>query len=100
MRTMILFAAVTAVINSAPAIAGEPDAPVAQIRIADLDLATTRGRAMFERRVGSALEQVCGAYTDPEISAQDRVTACRRAAKASIYQQVAAIRGIRVLAVR
>jgi UrcA family protein len=100
MRATILIAALSAATSSAPSIAHQPDHQVARIRIADLNLATARGDTRFRQRVETALEQLCGTYADPAIWAQDQVSSCRRAAKASIDRQVAAIRGDQLLAGR
>ncbi len=81
----LLFSTVAA----APAFA-QGDINTRTVHVADLDLATPRGKAVLRDRVGRALEGVCGSYATVEPSQQDAITACRAAATAEIAAQMAA----------
>lgn len=64
--------------------------PTAVIQVGDLDSATKSGQRTFARRLGIALETVCGSYAglayDSEV---ERITDCRTAAKSTAYAQLA-----------
>lgn len=98
MHSFFMFAAALAV--SAPAVGAEP-APTALVLIGDLDLASARGQHVLARRIGAALEQVCGSYANaPDPVDQMRIEDCRTAALRDAQQQVAARRTTVDLAAR
>lgn len=88
MLNVFMFAAAIAV--SPPAIAFDP-APTAIVRVGDLDLATVTGQHVLARRIGAALEQVCGSYANaPDPVDQMRIGACRSRALGDAQRQIAA----------
>ena len=67
-------------------------APANQIMVsyADLDVASAAGKRTLNRRLGGAIEQVCGSFANArEYSDEERVTQCRSAAWASATRQLA-----------
>jgi len=59
---------------------------------ADLDLSRESGRATLERRVGFAVERVCGPHpSPPQFDGMRNYRACRAAAWAGAREQLAAI---------
>jgi len=92
MRQRILFtAAALSVAAAMPAFAQAVPAS-RTIGYTDLDLASHKGRAAMDRRIGAAIEEVCGSYAgarSDEIRAIDR---CRAAARTGVDSQLAALR--------
>jgi UrcA family protein len=68
------------------------DAPrSAVVRIGDLDLASAYDRSVLNRRIASAIEEICGSYAGvTEPSETDRIDACRVVARQSADRQLAA----------
>lgn len=90
MRTTILIAALFSA-TAAPAIAADVAPAATRIHIADLDLASPSGKAMLDRRVGRALENVCGSYATVEADMQQQIQACRAATRAQIDRTLATL---------
>jgi UrcA family protein len=94
LSAILMFAAV-------PAIAGTAQTQSVTIRSSDLDLATDAGQAIFQQRIGRAVERVCGVHprTTWELEAY---TNCRQTARAGAASQfdalVAAARNSRKVA--
>jgi UrcA family protein len=70
-RSIIALALIFA---AAPALA-QP--PVGRVRYSDLDLATPAGVAMLDRRIGRAVERLCGGAYPTDLDAQAQVARCR-----------------------
>ncbi|MDO7841493.1 UrcA family protein [Sphingomonas immobilis] len=94
LRTLATLALAAATLTAAPAFAA-PQEGAATVRYADLDLSTAAGVATLHRRVGAALETVCGSYAGATSSAwsaeADAIKQCRADARSKADQQVAAI---------
>lgn len=89
-RTSLI--ALAALALAAPAGAQATATRSVSVRYADLDLSQPNGRAMLDRRIASAINQVCfniDGGRNLQVAVQER--RCRRAARASAQQQVAAI---------
>lgn len=86
-----------ALIATTPAAARTIAAPngdkLRAVRYADLDLATSGGRATLDRRIAIALESVCGSYANLLAEEQIEVTRCRRDAKAKLAPKLAELLG-------
>ena len=90
MRHSILASALSLTLLTAAAEPGDaPDAPVATIRFADLNLATADGMAQLNHRIARATEAVCGSYASKDNVEQDAVTECRNKVRGSIAPQLA-----------
>jgi len=89
MRKFIVpaLAALSLAVSANPASAG---AATAEVRFADLDLSTTEGMAVLDRRVDRAIERVCPHVSGPlyKVEAQKR---CVERAKSSANEQIARI---------
>ena len=60
------------------------------VSYADLDLASTAGKRMLDRRISGAIERVCGSFANVrEVTEEDRIVECRRAARTSAEHQLA-----------
>jgi UrcA family protein len=55
------------------------DPPTITVRTADFDLATGAGVAALDRRIGRAIELICGAAAPADLDAQAAVEDCRAA---------------------
>lgn len=93
MRNIITAAALSLSLLSATPVAAEPadatNAPVATIRLDDLNLATADGMAQFNRRIAHATEAVCGSYAGKDNVEQDVVTGCRNKVRNGIEPKLA-----------
>ena len=95
MRNLLIAAAAMAAV-SAP-LAAQPGtdisviaAPTAGFSIADLNLTSRHGQQALARRLAGAIEAVCGSYANAvELADQDRITDCRRSARAEADLQLA-----------
>jgi UrcA family protein len=77
----------------------EGDLRRASASYADLDLSRESGRATLERRIGFAVERVCGPRpSPPQFDAMRNYRTCRATAWAGAKEQLAAIYGRRMLA--
>lgn len=64
--------------------------PTARILVGDLDLASTTGQRTYRRRLGAALEEVCGSYANAvQTEFAVAVADCRRSATAAADRQLA-----------
>lgn len=63
------------------------------VSYADLDLTTAKGKKSLDRRIGRAIETVCGSYAlAHEMVEIDRIDKCRATAKQGVEPQMANIR--------
>lgn len=88
----VLFAALPAAAfaQSAPTTSVIAPSDRAVVSYADLDIASAAGKRILNRRLGGAIEQVCGSFANArEYAEEDRVTQCRGAAWASAERQLA-----------
>lgn len=88
MKAFALAVAAVAAAFAGPVAAGSPDAPQATVRYSDLDLSSTAGRAAFDRRMRSAIRQVCGVGDRPELVHILSARACVVTTSAKVASQV------------
>jgi UrcA family protein len=74
-------ASLALILASAPVLA-QP--PAGSVRYSDLDLATPAGVARLDRRIGRAVERLCGAAYPTDLDAQAQVAGCRSDAMKSV----------------
>ena len=89
MMTLLSLMLAGAALEPTVVVKAEP-VPTATVLVGDLDLATRDGQRAYRRRLGAALEEVCGSYanavqTDLAVAVAD----CRRDATASADRQLA-----------
>ncbi len=92
MRTTIIATAIVAIaFTAAPVLAGSPQAPLAHVAYADLDLAKPADIARLNRRIAASLETVCGSYSGARQEEVDEIKSCRASAMAQSKAAVAAL---------
>jgi UrcA family protein len=94
----VLFAA----LGLAPVMVPAAQAPTAQVRIKDLDLATSKGQRVFEQRLNAAVYQVCVRPNSQLLGTrqvQQGIHACQARARADAQRQLLA-HGIQLPALR
>jgi UrcA family protein len=71
---------------AAPALAQELDADILQrtVSYADLDLSSPAGVAAFDRRIDTAVTEVCGHLDHYDLKAQRAILNCRHDARSKI----------------
>jgi len=72
---IIAAAAIALAVSSTPAIAGEKGAQV-EVSYADLNLSSQAGQDILERRIRSAVQEVCGGPAQPNITFGRPVREC------------------------
>jgi UrcA family protein len=89
---MRIFAAIGAVLSLTGPVHAEPvEAVTAKVIIGDLDLASDHGKSVLKHRIAGAIEEVCGSYANvTDWNELESIDACRRAARQSADQQLAA----------
>lgn len=61
----------------------------ATVTVTAADMASPAARARLDRRIGAAIEQVCGSYAAIESSQVPEMDACWSSAKAEVQQRLA-----------
>lgn len=83
-------ALIAAVLTSIPTVAAaEPQ--TATVIVTPADLASPAARAKLDRRIGAAIEQVCGSFASIESAQEPEVAACWSTAKNSVDQRLASL---------
>ena len=100
MRNFILFIAAFAAASSALPAHAQSASRSQSVSTAGLDLGTPAGRSRFQRRVASAIENVCGSYAGASADEQTEIDRCRRSAWSSVEVQLAAQQARRSGAIR
>jgi UrcA family protein len=86
----LILAAATTNANAAPIVVSADSVPTARIAVGDLNLASSAGQRVYLRRLGLALESVCGSYANAvEMTDENRITDCRHAATTQVQRQLA-----------
>ena len=62
-------------VAAVPAVAQAPEG--IEVSYADLNLASTAGRQVLDRRIAGAAEQLCGKFSPVDLSFAEAVQACR-----------------------
>jgi len=88
-RTMAVTAALLATISTMPVSAQAPANRA--VAYAGLDLSTPAGRATLDRRIGAAVETVCGSYAGASSYELREIDRCRAAARTGIETQLAVL---------
>jgi len=91
MKTLLFAAAVAAGLAAAPALAQPGSEPQIAVRVADLDLATERGRRTLDRRLLNAAWTACGTPSPADPRGHSNLTACIAEARAAAIAQRNAI---------
>jgi len=68
------------------------DPRTATVTVTRTDMASPTARAHLDRRIGAAIEQVCGSYATIESSQVPEMDSCWEAAKAQVAQRIASIK--------
>jgi UrcA family protein len=68
------------------------DPRTATVTVTRADMASPTARAQLDRRIGAAIEQVCGSYAAIENSQVPEMDSCWEAAKAQVAQRIASIK--------
>lgn len=93
MFTKTLFAAAAATLAAAtisfPALGAEPGTVSVEVRVDDLNLSSSGGQAQLDRRIATAIKQICGRDTTDLAERQVRKT-CRAQARSSALAAVKA----------
>lgn len=89
MTSTSLISALALLAATAPATASAEQPPVARVSFADLDLSHPDGIARLHRRVGMALDTVCGDRFATNLDLRWQVRQCRAKAQAGADAQVA-----------
>jgi UrcA family protein len=84
------FAAASAGLYIPPALAQETTTSVA-VSYADLNIASSEGKAALARRINRAIDDVCGEVDTHELAMTNKVLACRSKAQGSVDVQLAQI---------
>ncbi|MCL6740660.1 UrcA family protein [Sphingomonas sp. RB56-2] len=74
--TKIFFAALLA-FTTTPALAEQPAPASSIVRVADLDLSTSKGQQALDHRLTQAVKEVCGTASPSDLAGQNRVRDCR-----------------------
>lgn len=77
-------AIIFSIIASAPLYAAPPANGARTVVIADLNLASAAGREQLERRIGRAVNEVCGRIVHTELRAANDVRRCRAEAREAV----------------
>lgn len=102
-------AATLSSVAPAPAAAADivvaPTAVTVRVSFADLNLATSQGRAVLDRRIAGAARSICGSYFSTDLQMRALVEDCRDDAIASArlpaaYASNAGARGLTVTGYR
>jgi len=89
---MIRFAIIGLLFTAVPATA-IADPRIATVTVTSADMATPAARARLDRRIGAAIEEVCGSYAAIESSQVPEMDACWAAAKRQVQQRIASLNG-------
>lgn len=89
---MTRFAIIGLLLTAVPA-AVNADPHTATVTVTSADMATPAARARLDRRIGSAIEEVCGSYATIESSQVPEMDACWTAAKRQVQQRIATLNG-------
>jgi UrcA family protein len=89
---MTRFAMIGLLFIAIPA-AAVADPRTATVTVTSADMATPASRARLDRRIGAAIEEVCGSYAAIETSQVPEMDACWSAARHQVAQRIASLNG-------
>lgn len=81
-----IFLATLLAFTATPALA-EPVVATSTVQTADLDLSSSKGQRALDRRLQSAVKEVCGTASDVDIAGQNDVRRCRVETLASLASE-------------
>ena len=88
MNRIAILAALVAASSLTPALAqASAGDPVERVRVADLDLSREADVRRLDRRIRSAVEQVCGATSDADPAGRNEARRCRAETRARLAVQ-------------
>lgn len=77
MRTLFLIPIFVALVAVAPQPVVAQQTVSRTVSHADLDLSTTQGRAILDRRIAHAVRDLCGDASDTDLAGKNEVRRCR-----------------------
>jgi UrcA family protein len=89
---MTRFALFGLLLTTLPA-AALADPRSATVTVTVADMSTPAARARLDRRIGAAIEQVCGSYAAIETGQVPEMDSCWAAAKAEASRRLASLKG-------
>ena len=87
--TRIALAGLLVAVAAVPAAA---DPIAATVKVSSADLSSSAARARLDRRIGNAIEQVCGSYASIEPDQWPSMDECWRSAREQADSRLASIR--------
>ena len=78
--------------SATPALAEAPVIATSTVQTADLDLSTSKGQQVLDRRLQRAANEVCGIASDVDLEGKNEVRRCR----ADTLAKVASDRNLRI----
>ncbi len=84
MTKFFIFAAALSATVTGTAMAAGPDAGIAIVRTADLDLNNARDLRTLDRRLTNAIVDACGEASNVDVAGRNAVRACRIDARAKV----------------
>ena len=90
MLKSVLCAALLIAGTATAASAEDADSPIRYVQTADLNLASAHGVATLDRRIGTAITEICGP-NERELDQISEQQACRAHARASVAGQKSAL---------
>ena len=63
---------------SSPVLAQPPETVTSVVQIADLDLSSAAGQRALDKRLGQAINEVCGEASPSDLAGQNKVRDCRK----------------------
>ena len=78
-------------------VAATAEPRTATVTVTAADMATPTARAKLDRRIGAAIEEVCGSYAAIEIAQVPEMDDCWRSARAEAVQRIASLKGRTVI---
>ena len=73
--------------SAMPALAEAPVIATSTVQTADLDLSTSKGQQMLDRRLQRAASEVCGIASDADLEGKNDVRQCRADTLASVANE-------------
>jgi UrcA family protein len=82
-----IFLATLLALSANPALAESPVTVTRTVQTADLDLSSSAGRQMLDRRLSRATKEVCGTASDVDVAGKNEVRHCRAETQASLVSE-------------
>ena len=72
-----IFLATLLAFTATPALAEPPAIATSTVQMADLDLSSSKGQKLLDRRLSQAVKEVCGTASDADVAGKNDVRRCR-----------------------